>query len=244
MSVSAYFVVVFVGLHHLAPMSGAIFPTFTFKDVKQSDVLFTDYALFDISAQNVLRCANQCSLHIGCEVFTFTFTQGRLETGGCRGYSAEFNASESGVLTRPGAETYKMDQCFWIPYTVLDDFRRYVNHTLTPEDDPDIGHCDLKLGWYRVLINGSNAVIPTRRVQANQCGSNFPHYLDLQGNAMPNRGHELESRVCVGRYRFFDSWGSCVRPKPVTVRNCGAFYLYKLNSLTSCSAAYCAEPSK
>ena len=42
-------------------------------------------------------------------------------------------------------------------YKVLDDVRRDVNYTAT-KDLTDEG---LKPGWYRFLLNGANAVIPT-----------------------------------------------------------------------------------
>ena len=49
-------------------------------------------------------------------------------------------------------------------YKVLDDFRRDVNYTAT-EDLTDEG---LQPGWYRFLLNGTNAVMPTFYVRVSR----------------------------------------------------------------------------
>ena len=47
---------------------------------------------------------------------------------------------------------------------MLDDFRRDVNYTAT-EDLSDDG---LQPGWYRFLLNGTNAVMPTFYVRVSR----------------------------------------------------------------------------
>ena len=42
-------------------------------------------------------------------------------------------------------------------YTVLDDYRRHEGYTATSDLKDD----GLEPGWYRFLLNGANAVIPT-----------------------------------------------------------------------------------
>ena len=49
-------------------------------------------------------------------------------------------------------------------YNVLDDVRRYVNYTATDGLTDE----DLQPGWYRFLLNGTNAVIPTFYVRVSR----------------------------------------------------------------------------
>ncbi|KAK7108125.1 uncharacterized protein [Littorina saxatilis] len=116
-------------------------------------------------------------------------------------------------------------------HTVLNDNWRDVNH------QKDANMCDksLPVGWYRFLINGTSATMPTRCIPEEHCGTSAPLWLDLQGADLPAVGQELHVRSCA-------SWKNecCHWEKPVTVLNCGTYFVYHLSQAPYCTLAYCA----
>ena len=60
---------------------------------------------------------------------------------------------------------FLLDPCFEGGYEILDDYRRYKTH-MYKEAGPDDPLCDVHMsaGWYRFLINGSDAVMATECV--------------------------------------------------------------------------------
>lgn len=123
-------------------------------------------------------------------------------------------------------------------YTVLDDPWRSTSQRLEDEYsrkcDRDLAH-----GWYRFYLNGENAVMPTACVPERHCQTHAPMWLDLRGQPLPGLGQETDGRACA-------NWDSdcCNWESPITVRNCGKFYVYKLQPRQTCSLAYCAEPQQ
>ncbi|KAL8620675.1 hypothetical protein ACOMHN_029863 [Nucella lapillus] len=138
----------------------------------------------------------------------------------------ESNLSQLVDLTGP---------CHPVNYTIIDDPRRVVAGRYTGSDDM----CDKGLiaGWYRFLLNGDNAQIPSACVPDNHCNTDAPTWMDLQGQAMPTAGQQVEARAC-------SHWSSncCKWNVPLTVRNCGDFYVYRLRPVTTCDLAFCVEP--
>ncbi|XP_076465054.1 uncharacterized protein LOC143296920 [Babylonia areolata] len=120
-------------------------------------------------------------------------------------------------------------------YTVLDDTRRVVAGVYTGSGDMCDKH--LKLGWYRFLLNRENAVIPTTCVPVKNCHTDAPTWVDLQGQPLPLTGQETEARAC-------SHWSAncCNWESPITVRNCGEYYVYKIKPLSACDLSFCAEP--
>ncbi|XP_070206439.1 von Willebrand factor D and EGF domain-containing protein-like [Littorina saxatilis] len=78
--------------------------------------------------------------------------------------------------------------------------------------------------------------MPTSCVPSSHCGTRSPYWLDLEGGKLPAVGQEKAARACA------QHWWSCNWFRtPITVRNCGAFYLYKLEAPKDCDLAYCAK---
>ncbi|KAK7105726.1 hypothetical protein V1264_017068 [Littorina saxatilis] len=117
-------------------------------------------------------------------------------------------------------------------YTVLDDVTRDVNRENTA------WRCDRHItdGWYRFILNGIDAVMPTECTPEFGCGTRATYWLDLQGGELPAVGQETAARACAHLF-----YNCCRGPIPIAVRNCGAFYLYNLKPFGWCTAGYCAE---
>ena len=73
--------------------------------------------------------------------------------------------------------------------------------------------------------------MPTTRVRAYRCGTNWSGWLD---GAHPTvEDGEVERKVC-----FSDRVSGCKGTITVLVKNCGSFYIYYLPQ-TSCHWHYC-----
>nr|QBA18365.1 VIgL family ZP-related protein 1 isoform 3 [Littorina littorea] len=121
--------------------------------------------------------------------------------------------------------------CNSLNHVVLSDVRRAVTNNVNAR------LCDKTLtpGWYRFVLDGTNAVIPTECVPRYHCGTNAPYWLDLQGKALPGAGQQTDARACA-----FCVTG-CHWETPITVRNCGAFFVYKLKPDNHCNLSFCAK---
>ena len=73
-------------------------------------------------------------------------------------------------------------------------------------------------------------------LQTWHCGTFVPMWLDMQGAGMPAAGEMVDARACG------TLWNKCCRVDlPVSILNCGAFFVYHLQAVTACLSRYCAE---
>ncbi|XP_068703626.1 uncharacterized protein [Montipora foliosa] len=111
-------------------------------------------------------------------------------------------------------------------YNTLSSFDRKVTYY-------NSAHCDKRIGpaWYR-FQGAAGTRMPTTCPPTNRCNSHAPGWL--------NGGHPS---VADGRVRktvcFHYSSRCCNWATTITVRNCGSFYVYYLNSTPGCSLRYC-----
>ncbi|KAK7088640.1 hypothetical protein V1264_022541 [Littorina saxatilis] len=138
----------------------------------------------------------------------------------------------------------KVQDLWGVTADLLDGPCASVNHTVLSDASRAVTHgtgllCDksLTLGWYRFVLNGSPAVIPTQCVELRHCGTGRPYWLDLQGKELPAAGQETDARACGTGHHS----NCCELQKPISVRNCGAFFVYKLTPFSKCNRAYCAQ---
>ena len=120
-------------------------------------------------------------------------------------------------------------ECF--NYTFLNDSTR----AQTYYEDPPTNECDNKLlaGWYRFGGGAGNQMADTCVLMYN-CGTHDTGWLSGKHPSVADGA--VHRKVC---FTYFS--GCCSYTLDVLVRNCGGFYVYKLQPTHYCLARYCGN---
>ena len=122
---------------------------------------------------------------------------------------------------------FVVDPCYY--YKNLSEANRKVSYS-TPFGSE---LCDYQLpgGWYR-FVGAAGTKMPTTRVPAYRCGTNWSGWLDGAHPAVEDG--EVSRKVC-----FSDRSTGCRYIINILVKNCGSVYIYRFTQ-PNCSSRYCS----
>ena len=94
-------------------------------------------------------------------------------------------------------------------------------------------HYDLAVGWYR-FTDAAGTRMPTSPVAINHCGTHAPGWMN--GQHPTKDDGSVKRKVCF-------NWNNnvCLWNIEISVRNCGAFYVYQLPRIPYCYLRYCGN---
>ena len=97
----------------------------------------------------------------------------------------------------------------------------------------DSSSCDNQLpeGWYR-FVGAAGTKMPTTRVPAYRRGTDWSGWLD--GSHPTVEDGKVQRRVC-----FSGRSTSCKYIKQISVKNCGSYFIYKLQQPATCNSRFC-----
>ena len=120
-----------------------------------------------------------------------------------------------------------VDPCY--QYSNLSEADRKISYaTLVGEE-----LCDnlLSEGWYR-FVEAAGTKMPTTRVPAYRCGTNWSGWLD--GAHPTAEDGKVSRKVC-----FSDRRTGCQYITTISVKNCGSYFIYELFHSPGCASRYC-----
>ena len=119
-------------------------------------------------------------------------------------------------------------------YTVLGEADRAQESVLLSH--PRCDRYDLaSAGWYR-FQGAAGDQMPDKCVPMNRCGTHAPGWLS---GAHPTVAEGVVTRKVCYHWRY----NCCLWSNNITVRNCGAFFVYKLQKTPQCYLRYCGNAS-
>ena len=121
------------------------------------------------------------------------------------------------------------DPCY--NYQILSDANRKSSY-VTPVYGPQLCDKSLPEGWYR-FVGAAGTRMPTTRVPAYRCGTDWSGWLD---GAHPT----VEDGVVNRKVCFTDRTSDCKATKTTSVKNCGSYFIYKLQPPPTCDSRYCS----
>lgn len=92
---------------------------------------------------------------------------------------------------------------------------------------------DLAVGWYR-FTDAAGTRMPTSEVPQHHCGTHAPGW--MVGEHPKKEDGVVKRKVCFHWSSSFCHWSIYI-----DVRNCGAFYVYKLPKTPGCWFRYCGN---
>ena len=120
------------------------------------------------------------------------------------------------------------DPCFH--YENLSDANRKISY-VTPYGS-ELCESQLPEGWYR-FVGAAGTKMPTTRVPAYRCSTEWSGCLD---DAHPTvEDGEIRRTVC-----FSDRATGCKTLRDIFVKNCGSYFIYKLQQPPNCNSRYCS----